>query len=196
MVHQKNLAPPAPKVMCCCPFNLIQLKRNLIFVLLTVCRCRGGLDEVQKQQVMVERAEYLLQVLSAFEESAASCISEMLLHFSNENHFACVLQAAQFIQHTEILFSSLESISKSLHELNDQSPLQAAKEPKQLVKKIFYFFTNLSGNDSSERQHATLGLIQQVTSLAHTLKKVIRMAFSGSLRLVIMFSPSNAVFDA
>nr|KAJ3422047.1 hypothetical protein HK105_001400 [Polyrhizophydium stewartii] len=139
--------------------------------------------EVHKQQVMVEWAERILQVLSAFEESAAACISEMLLHFSNENNLQCVLQAARFIQHVDILFSTIESINRRLIALNDNSTLQT-KEPKQLVKKIFYFFTNLSGHETLVRQRATLGLIQQVTSLAHTLKKVIRTAFAGSLRLV------------
>ncbi|KAH6576519.1 hypothetical protein BASA60_004514 [Batrachochytrium salamandrivorans] len=139
--------------------------------------------EVQKQQAMVEWGERILQVLSAFEESAAACISEMLLHFSNENNIQCVLQAARFIQHVDILFSTIESINKKLVDFSDSSTLQQTKEPKQLVKKIFYFFTNLSGRDTSVRQRATLGLIQQVTSLAHTLKKVIRTAFAGSLRL-------------
>ncbi|KAH6585724.1 hypothetical protein BASA50_001059 [Batrachochytrium salamandrivorans] len=135
--------------------------------------------EVQKQQAMVEWGERILQVLSAFEESAAACISEMLLHFSNENNIQCVLQAARFIQHVDILFSTIESINKKLVDFSDSSTLQQTKEPKQLVKKIFYFFTNLSGRDTSVRQRATLGLIQQVTSLAHTLKKVIRTAFAA-----------------
>ncbi|KAI8929848.1 hypothetical protein BC831DRAFT_442329 [Entophlyctis helioformis] len=149
--------------------------------------------EVQKQQVMVERAERILQVLSAFEESAAACISEMLLHFSNESNLLCVLQAARFIQHVDILFSTIENINHRLLLLNDSSALQQTKEPKQLVKKIFYFFTNLSGKDTSVRQRATLGLIQQVTSLAHTLKKVIRTAFAGSLRLEQVHGEMEAV---
>ncbi|KAH9256586.1 hypothetical protein BASA81_005278 [Batrachochytrium salamandrivorans] len=149
--------------------------------------------EVQKQQAMVEWGERILQVLSAFEESAAACISEMLLHFSNENNIQCVLQAARFIQHVDILFSTIESINKKLVDFSDSSTLQQTKEPKQLVKKIFYFFTNLSGRDTSVRQRATLGLIQQVTSLAHTLKKVIRTAFAGSLRLEQIHGEKGAV---
>ncbi|XJO73612.1 hypothetical protein BDV3_004567 [Batrachochytrium dendrobatidis] len=149
--------------------------------------------EVQKQQVMVNWAERILQVLSAFEESTAACISEMLLHFSNENNLQCVLQAARFIQHIDILFSTIESINQRLSTFNDSSTLQQTKEPKQLVKKIFYFFTNLSGRDTSVRQRATLGLIQQVTSLAHTLKKVIRTAFAGSLRLEQLHKEKGSV---
>ncbi|KAH6576515.1 hypothetical protein BASA60_004509 [Batrachochytrium salamandrivorans] len=83
------------------------------------------------------------------------------------------------LSHVDILFSTIESINKKLVDFSDSSTLQQTKEPKQLVKKIFYFFTNLSGRDTSVRQRATLGLIQQVTSLAHTLKKVIRTAFAA-----------------
>eukprot|EP00842_Homolaphlyctis_polyrhiza_P006794 jgi/Hompol1/7115/HPOL_005192-RA len=149
--------------------------------------------EFQKQRAMVELAEQILQVLSAFEESAAACISDMLLHFSDENNLQCALQAASFIQHVDVLFSTIDNINRRLLVLGDTSPLQQTKEPKQLIKRIFYFFTNLSGRDTTIKQRATPGLIQQVTNLAHTLKKVIRTAFAGSLRLEQVYNDKEAV---
>lgn len=137
---------------------------------------------------MVEKVERILSVLSSFEESAAECISEMLVFFSNDSPVEGVIQANKFIQHVYALFSSIEDIDDALASAQIGHSVQRSKEPKQLVKKIIYFFSVLSGNqDDAARLAATKEMISLVTSLAHTMKMIIRGALTGAFRLVYIY---------
>jgi dolichyl-phosphate-mannose--protein O-mannosyl transferase len=49
-------------------------------------------------------------LLSAFEESSAACISDMLLHVSNGAYIEGSLMAARFIVHVEVLFSAIDQL--------------------------------------------------------------------------------------
>jgi hypothetical protein len=92
--------------------------------------------DVAKQQKMVETVERILSVLSCFEESAAECISEMLVFFSNGSPLEGVIQANKFIQHVYALFSSIEEIEDALSAAQPGTSIQKSKDPKQLVKKV------------------------------------------------------------
>jgi hypothetical protein len=140
--------------------------------------------QIQKQHEMVEKVETILQILSFFEESAAECITEMLANFTNGGYINGAVYAHRLIAHVQVLFTSLEEIDDKLDVVNDSQNLASSKEPKQLIKKIVYFFSVLSSkHDLIERQAATRDMIQLVTSLAHVLKIVIRNALTGALRL-------------
>jgi hypothetical protein len=150
--------------------------------------------QIYKQQMMVEKVETILQILSSFEESAAECISEMLVHFTNGGFVNGAVHAHRLIAHVEVLFSSLEEIDDKLNSLQDPQELSKSREPKQLVKKIVYFFSILSSQqDLIERQAATRDMIQLVTSLAHVLKIIIRNALTGALRLEQMHNDTQTI---
>lgn len=145
-----------------------------------------GEKEKLPHQAIVEQAGRILHVLSAFEESSAQCISDMLIHFSHEELKDGVLQAVTFVGYIAALFSAIDDIEIQLAGFGDATGLQHSKEPKQLTKKIVHFFSLLSYVQENEntRQEATKEMITLVTGLAHTLKILIRAALTGALKLV------------
>lgn len=66
----------------------------------------------QKQKQMEEQVYRIWTVLSAFEESSAACISEMLRHVSSGRYLGGVRMAEKFILHVEILFSAIDDLEK------------------------------------------------------------------------------------
>lgn len=73
------------------------------------------------QQQMEEKVYQIWTVLSAFEESSAGCISEMLLHVSNGAYYDGVQMAGKFILHVDILFSAIDDLESQMKEVGDQS---------------------------------------------------------------------------
>ncbi|KAI8915610.1 hypothetical protein EDD86DRAFT_243613 [Gorgonomyces haynaldii] len=114
----------------------------------------------QESQDPEYKVEWILRVLSNFEESAAECISEMLVYFSNGSYMEGAIHANKFIYHVYVLFGCIEDIDSTLGNYNGGSSIQKSKEPKQLVKKIIYFFSLLSGTqDVAARLAATKEMI-------------------------------------
>lgn len=73
---------------------------------------------------MEEKVFKIWSVLSAFEESSAACISDMLLHVSNGAYVDGVLVAKRFIWHVEILFQSADRLDATMIRLNDKGRFQ------------------------------------------------------------------------
>ena len=48
--------------------------------------------------------------LSAFEESSAACISDMLQHVSNGSYLEAIRMAEKFILHVEVLFAAIDEL--------------------------------------------------------------------------------------
>jgi hypothetical protein len=65
----------------------------------------------QEEDTMEEKVYKIWSILSAFEESSAACISDMLLHVSNGAYIDGVLVAKRFIGHVEILFVSIDRLA-------------------------------------------------------------------------------------
>lgn len=63
-----------------------------------------------KQQAMEIQVYQIWTVLSAFEESSAACISEMLRHVSTRQYMDAVIMAEKFILHVEILFAAIDDL--------------------------------------------------------------------------------------
>lgn len=63
-----------------------------------------------KQQEMEQQVYQVWTVLSAFEESSAACISEMLAHVSNSLYMEAVNMAERFIFHVEVLFATIDEL--------------------------------------------------------------------------------------
>jgi len=78
-----------------------------------------GRDLVKEEEERMEEKVYRIwSVLSAFEESSAACISDMLLHVSNGAFLDGVLVAKRFISHVEVLFRSMDRLNANMNNLN------------------------------------------------------------------------------
>ena len=64
----------------------------------------------ENEEKMEEKVYRIWSVLSAFEESSAACISDMLLHVSNGAYVDGVFVAKKFIWHVNILFQALDRL--------------------------------------------------------------------------------------
>jgi hypothetical protein len=78
-----------------------------------------GREAVKEEEERMEEKVYRIwSVLSAFEESSAACISDMLLHVSNLAFLEGVLIAKRFILHAEVLFKSMDRLDANLTSLD------------------------------------------------------------------------------
>ncbi|KFA64461.1 hypothetical protein S40285_01023 [Stachybotrys chlorohalonatus IBT 40285] len=158
-----------------------------------------------EEERMEEKVFKIWSVLSAFEESSAACISDMLLHVSNGAYLDGVLVAKRFIWHVEILFKSADQLDITLAKHSDKGEfsmqnlqtqnshfltgppqgMSYGREAKLLCKKIVSFFSLLSkAQDSATgKLGVTQELLSLVTGLAHYLKLLIRICLQAALRL-------------
>lgn len=138
----------------------------------------------QKQKTMEEQVYRIWTVLSAFEESSAACISEMLRHVSSGRYLGGVRMAERFILHVEILFSAIDDIEKQFRKEQIKG-ISHIREARMLCKKIVNFFSLLSHTQETgaRRMGITQELLSLVTGLAHYLKILIRIALTGALKL-------------
>ena len=74
---------------------------------------RRDLVRVEEEQ-MEEKVYRIWSVLSAFEESSAACISDMLLHVSNGSYVEGILVAKKFIWHVDILFGATDRLDSMM----------------------------------------------------------------------------------
>lgn len=142
-------------------------------------------------------------MLSAFEESSAACISDMLRFVSNGQYLDAVRMAEKFILHVEVLFATIDDLEVQFLSLNLKSEwinmsfltcpslsfssigLAHVREARLLCRKTVDLFTLLSRpQESSQRRPGiTQELLALVTGLAHYLKILIRIALTGGLKL-------------
>ena len=82
----------------------------------------------QEEEQMEDRTYRIWSVLSAFEETSAACISDMLLHVSNGAYMEGVLVAKKFIQHVDILFSATDRLDACVtsHGMNGKFHMKPA----------------------------------------------------------------------
>ena len=60
----------------------------------------------------------IYSVLSAFEESSAACISDMLRQVSNGQYLDAIRMAEKFILHVEVLFATIDDLEYQFSRLN------------------------------------------------------------------------------
>ena len=60
------------------------------------------------------------RVLSAFEESSAACISDMLRQVSNGQYLEAIRMAEKFILHVEVLFATIDDLEYQFARLNQK----------------------------------------------------------------------------
>lgn len=148
----------------------------------------------QKQKQMEEQVYRIWTVLSAFEESSAACISEMLRHVSSGRYLGGVRMAERFILHVEILFSAIDDLEKAF-KLQQVKGVSHIREARMLCKKVVNFFSLLSHTQETgaQRMGITQELLSLVTGLAHYLKILIRIALTGALKLDRDFNNHDAI---
>ena len=64
------------------------------------------------EEQMEERVYRIWSILSAFEESSAACISDMLLHVSNGTYVEGIVVAKRFIRHVDFLFRATDRLDE------------------------------------------------------------------------------------
>lgn len=142
------------------------------------------------------------RVLSAFEESSAACISDMLRQVSNGQYLEAIRMAEKFILHVEVLFAAIDDLEYQFSQLNlkgwclnwpdlnmtcthTASGMSHVREARMLCRKTVDLFTLLSHTQEtgSRRIGMTQELLALVTGLAHYLKILIRIALTAALKL-------------
>ncbi|KAF9221327.1 RhoGAP-domain-containing protein [Gyrodon lividus] len=140
---------------------------------------------LKEKQVRMEQLVYRIwTVLSAFEESSAACISDMLRQVSNGQYLDAIRMAEKFILHVEVLFSTLDDLEYHCARLNLKG-MSHVREARMLCRKTVDLFTLLSRTQEtgSRRIGMTQELLALVTGIAHYLKILIRIALTGALKL-------------
>ncbi|MCO5565745.1 hypothetical protein L7F22_019419 [Adiantum nelumboides] len=149
-----------------------------------------------KQKQMEEQVYRIWTVLSAFEESSAACISDMLRQVSNGKYLGGVRMAERFILHVEVLFAAIDDLEEAFRR-EQAKGISHIREARMLCKKIVNFFSLLSHTQETgaQRMGITQELLSLVTGLAHYLKILIRIALTGALRLERDFENRNALTE-
>ncbi|KAK7435963.1 Rho-type GTPase activating protein Rga1 [Stygiomarasmius scandens] len=140
---------------------------------------------LKEKQVRMEQQVYRIwTVLSAFEESSAACISDMLRQVSNGQYLDAIRMAEKFILHVEVLFATIDDLEYQFAKLNMKG-MSHVREARMLCRKTVELFTLLSHTQEtgSRRMGMTQELLALVTGLAHYLKILIRIALTGALKL-------------
>ncbi|KAI9484416.1 hypothetical protein BDB00DRAFT_878897 [Zychaea mexicana] len=151
--------------------------------------------QLQEVQVLVEKkVNRIWTDLSAFEESSATCISDMLLHVAAGAYVEGLRMAAQFVTHLEVLFSALDWINMAL--VDNGEVLQCISEPRAVCQQIIRFFHLLAYHDDMEQKDTcvTQELLSLVTGMAQNLKTLIRIGLTEALRLEGQHNVQDAVY--
>ncbi|EXJ78027.1 hypothetical protein A1O3_09187 [Capronia epimyces CBS 606.96] len=138
----------------------------------------------EDEEKMEDKVYRIWSTLSTFEESSASCISDMLLHVSNGVYVDGVIVARKFIWHVDILFGAIDTLAALVLHAGLKE-LAYGREAKLLCKKVVAFFTLLSKTQETgvRKLGVTQELLSLVTGLAHYLKLLIRIGLQGALKL-------------
>ncbi|BGP16088.1 Rho-type GTPase activating protein Rga1 [Rhodosporidiobolus nylandii] len=137
-----------------------------------------------RQKRMEEQVYRIWTILSAFEESSAACISEMLRHVSGGHYMEGVGMAEKFVLHVETLFAAIDDLNAAFRAAGAKE-MSHVREARMLCKKVVNFFMLLSHTHETgaRKMSITQELLSLVTGLAHYLKILIRIALSGALKL-------------
>ncbi|KAH7106004.1 hypothetical protein BKA62DRAFT_688599 [Auriculariales sp. MPI-PUGE-AT-0066] len=151
----------------------------------------------ERQAKMEHQVTRVWAVLSAFEESSAACISDMLRQVSGGQYLEAIRQAEKFILHVEVLFATIDDLEAHFAQHHAKG-MSHVREARMLCRKTVDLFTLLSRTqDASAQASRKVGMTQEllslVTGLAHYLKILIRIALTGALKLEREFGDSVAI---
>ncbi|KIJ55694.1 hypothetical protein M422DRAFT_220485 [Sphaerobolus stellatus SS14] len=152
-------------------------------------------ESLKARQIKMEKQVYRIwTVLSAFEESSAACISDMLRHVSTGHYLDAVRMAEKFILHVEVLFAIIDDLETHFARLRAKG-MSHVREARMLCRKTVDLFTLLSHTQETgeKRVGMTQELLALVTGLAHYLKILIRIALTGALKLEREYNFGNGL---
>jgi len=135
---------------------------------------------------MEERTSKIWSILSSYMQSSAECMSKLLNFINSHSVNHEMEQANSFIFHIEVLFNALDEIETKMRQYKDNTGLELQNEPRELVKKIIYFFSTISHSTGIPHDY-TKEFLSLITLLAQTLKLLIRAALNCSIKLVFFF---------
>ncbi|KAJ3407032.1 hypothetical protein HDU80_009862 [Chytriomyces hyalinus] len=193
---------------CYMIYKLWNVKANFQHELLTVDE-KDPDAEISRQAVTLTKVDKIMTVLSTFEESSATCIGNIMAHFKNRRFFEVCLDGHKFIEYVDALFLGLEDIDAQLLSAGGSSValLTNRKEPRQLAKRIVLFFALLAQPlpvegvvpwgpvETAKVEEHRVEMINLVTSLANTLKSLIRLALNGALKMERSFNSETCILD-
>ncbi|KAL0083670.1 hypothetical protein J3Q64DRAFT_1822765 [Phycomyces blakesleeanus] len=147
-------------------------------------------DQLKKNQTTIEKKiDRIWTDLSAFEESSATCISDMLLAVAEGNLIKGVQMANHFVNHLHMLFTGLDTLNDLLVQQN-LATINCEKEADIVCKQVLQFFNLLTqqnegriSNKASDKHNVTQDLLPLVTGLAQNLKSLIRIGLTEALKL-------------
>lgn len=108
----------------------------------------------------------------------------MFIKFSNLDLVQGSVQTALFINYIESLFFSISQMDEKDLSSSSDTSRPHNKEAKQLCKRII-FLMSLVSTPAEEEARRTKDVIALITSLAYSLKLVVRGALTRGLALVI-----------
>jgi hypothetical protein len=168
------------------------------------------------QKRMDELVHSVWTVLSAYEESSAACISDLLKAVSTAVYLEAIRSAERFVFHVEVLFAALDDLefhfeahgaptisspsssasnsSLSSNSIVSLKGMAHVRESRVLCRKTVDLFTSLShAQRDVSRQGMTQDLLGLITGIAHYLKILLRIALLGALRLMREYDDSVAI---
>ncbi|CCA67394.1 related to GTPase-activating protein of the rho/rac family (LRG1 protein) [Serendipita indica DSM 11827] len=146
------------------------------------------------QNDMNELVNRIWAVLSAYEESSAACISDLLKAVSNVIYLEAIRSAERFVFHVEVLFAALDDLDFHFEALGSSKGIAHVRESRVLCRKTVDLFTQLShAQRDVSRQGLTQDLLGLITGIAHYLKILLRIALLGALRLMREYGDKQAI---
>ncbi|KAI8075254.1 hypothetical protein BC940DRAFT_287860 [Gongronella butleri] len=132
-------------------------------------------------QRMEKKVSRIWTDLSTFEESSATCLSEMLLLVASSAYMDGFRMASQFIMHLQVLFAALEAVRH-----HDDHRKDDFEEARTTCRHVIRFFALLAHQESGAAADTALGVTQEllslVTQLAQGLKVLIRLGLTEALQ--------------
>ncbi|KAI9260172.1 hypothetical protein BY458DRAFT_588349 [Sporodiniella umbellata] len=151
-------------------------------------------NELVEFQVAVEKIVNRVWIdLSSFEESAANCISDMLMNAASTLYSETIRAANQFAVHLEVLFNALDFIDRHLVRFGQS--ISCSKEADFVCNQTVQFLQLLDFFQEKSSTNMTQDLSSLVTGLAQNLKALIRIGLSTALHLEQELGIENAILD-
>ncbi|RLV91108.1 Rho-GTPase-activating protein LRG1 [Spathaspora sp. JA1] len=153
--------------------------------------------------------------LSGYEETTATCISDMLVNACTGNKFIGLLVTEKLILNVEVLFRALDSVFEMCNSANITekfpqhthddsessltSPIESyfqplKKEPRNITGKIMSYLAILRKSDHIAKSgRLSAELLSVITGCAHYLKLLIGIGLNNALRLNKLYGTTTAI---
>ncbi|ORY93100.1 hypothetical protein BCR43DRAFT_496321 [Syncephalastrum racemosum] len=137
----------------------------------------------QVQEAMERKRKQVWAEMGVFEDSLATCISDMALHISASAYQDGVQMASQFAWHLKVLFQAHKSVH-DIYSLRNKSTAECDALSRTICDHVIQFFDFLDPTYPIKREAGfSKEVLAFVTHLAYSLKSLLRVGLSESLWL-------------